>query len=74
MSAPGPGSRWRFRVSDRRRIPPVLRFWVIVTNLPPPVPRKTSSTPSMHFSPEDDVDCIFWFNRIWWLAVIRFEC
>ena len=49
MRAPGPGSTWRFRVSDRRRIPPVLRFWVIVTNLPPPVPRKTSSTPSMLF-------------------------
>jgi hypothetical protein len=26
------------------RIPPVRRFWVIVANLPPPVPRKMSSS------------------------------
>ena len=25
-------------------MPPVRRFWVMVVNLPPPVPRKTSSS------------------------------
>ena len=43
-SAPGPGSRCMLSFSERMRIPAVLLFWVIVTNLPPPVPRKMSSS------------------------------
>jgi hypothetical protein len=43
---------------DRMRIPPVLLFWVMVVNLPPPVPKKTSSTLFMLFT-EDEVDCSF---------------
>ena len=42
--APGPGSRCMFSFSESMRIPAVLLFWVMVTNLPPPVPRKTSSS------------------------------
>ena len=42
--APGPGSRCMFSFSESMRIPAVLRFWVIVVNLPPPVPRKMSSS------------------------------
>ena len=41
---------WMLRVLDRKRIPPVLLFWVMVANLPPPVPRKTSSTSFMLFT------------------------
>ena len=55
MRAPGPGSMWRLRLLDRKRIPPVLLFWVMVANLPPPVPKKTSST-SFMFITEDGVD------------------
>jgi len=44
MSAPGPGSRWRLVFPCIMRIPPVLRFCVIVANLPPPVPKKMSSS------------------------------
>jgi len=40
--APGPGSRCVFSFSESMRIPAVLRFWMIVVNLPPPVPRKMS--------------------------------
>jgi hypothetical protein len=43
MRAPGPGSIWMLRRLDRMRIPPVCRFWVMVVNLPPPVPRNTIS-------------------------------
>ena len=43
MRAPGPGSRWMLSRFDRMRIPPVCLFWVIVVNLPPPVPRNTIS-------------------------------
>lgn len=50
MRAPGPGSMWRLRLLDRMRIPPVLLFWVKVANLPPPVPRKTTSTSFMLFT------------------------
>ena len=42
--APGPGSRCMFSFSESMRIPAVLLFWVMVTNLPPPVPRKMSSS------------------------------
>jgi len=38
------------RLLDRMRIPPVLLFWVMVANLPPPVPRKNSSASSMFFT------------------------
>ena len=65
MRAPGPGSMWRFRLLDRKRIPPVLLFWVIVANLPPPVPKKTSSTSFMLFT-GDGVTVI-----LWWRIVIK---
>ena len=42
MSAPGPGSRWMFVSLLIMRIPAVRRFWVIVANLPPPVPRNVN--------------------------------
>jgi len=50
MSAPGPGSRCRLRLLVRMRIPPVLLFWVIVANLPPPVPKKTTSASLITFT------------------------
>ena len=55
MRAPGPGSMWILRRLDSMRIPPVCLFWVIVVNLPPPVPRKTISV-SFIFCTEDTVD------------------
>ena len=42
INALGPGSRWVFTSSFVIRMPAVRRFWVIVANLPPPVPRKVS--------------------------------
>jgi len=42
ISVPGLGSRWMFTSSFAVRMPAVRRFWVIVANLPPPVPRKVS--------------------------------
>ena len=50
--APGPGSRCMFSFSESMRIPAVLLFWVMVTNLPPPVPRKTSSSWLIFYSSE----------------------
>jgi len=50
--APGPGSRCMFSFSESRRIPAVLLFWVMVTNLPPPVPRKMSSSWVISYSSE----------------------
>jgi len=41
-----------FSFSESRRIPAVLLFWVMVTNLPPPVPRNMSSSWVISYSSE----------------------
>jgi len=52
-------------------MPPVRRFWVIVANLPPPVPRKMSS------SGEAVVIGVFrpmLSCRVWLVNVFSFRC
>lgn len=68
MRAPGPGSMWRLRLLDRKRIPAVLLFWVMVANLPPPVPKKTRSTLFMVFTGGERT--VYWL-RLWWRIVIK---
>jgi len=64
-NAPGPGSRWMLVLSCRMRMPPVRRFWVIVANLPPPVPRKTSSSAGVGV-----VMVVFRLTEVWaWLLI-----
>ena len=64
MRAPGPGSMWMLRRLDIMRIPPVCLFWVMVVNLPPPVPRNTISV-SFIFCTEDTVGKGLVFVTYW---------
>jgi len=71
MRAPGPGSRCMLRLLDRKRIPPVLRFWVMVANLPPPVPRKTSSTSPMIFTGKVEVHLFVFLQKYGGESLLR---
>ena len=64
MRAPGPGSRWRLRLLDMMRIPPVCLLWVMVVNLPPPVPKNTISVLFIFYT-ENTVDEDQLFVNIW---------